>query len=319
MLWPIGSCRREADGAARWLARRLPITGRPPFCMPERGLHPLQRESFSGVGVATPFDLALVVACTPLKEEYVSCVSVETAEELGALKRVGRLVAKTLRALRKEVRPGVMTAELDERAAEIFQQHGATSAPRSIYDFPGTICISVNEEVVHGVPGPRRLRDGDLVKLDVTPELDGFLADAAITVPVGRPTPKSAKLLRAAEACLQQAIAAAVTGAPLRAIGAATETTARQHGATTFRELCGHGIGRRIHEEPSVPNVDMPGLRRPLNHGLVLAIEPMITMGSPGLVTRPDGWTIATADGSIAAHVEHTVVVCKDRPLVLTA
>jgi methionyl aminopeptidase len=246
-------------------------------------------------------------------------MSVETAEELAALKRVGSLVAHTLRTLRKQVRPGITTAELDNHAAEIFARNGATSGPRSTYDFPGTICISVNEEVVHGVPGPRCLEYGDLVKLDVTPELDGYLADAAISVPVGKPTPNVTALLRAANACLRHAVAAAVTGAPLRGIGAATECTARRHGATPFAELRGHGIGRRIHEEPTVPNVDVPRLGQPLTDGLVLAIEPMVTMGRPELTMRSDGWTIATADGSTAAHVEHTVVVYENRPLVLTA
>jgi methionyl aminopeptidase len=246
-------------------------------------------------------------------------VSIETAEELAGLKRVGALVAHTLRTLRRQVRPGVTTQELDDRAAEIFDRHGATSAPMTTYDFPGAICISVNDEIVHGVPGHRRLREGDLVKLDVTPELDGFLADAAISVPVGRPAPGVPQLLRAADDCLRRAIAAAVAGAPLRNIGATTERTATRHGASVFAELCGHGIGRRIHEDPSVPNIDVPALGQELNAGLVLAIEPMLTMGRPRLVTRPDGWTIATADGSIAAHVEHTVVVQKHRALVLTA
>lgn len=246
-------------------------------------------------------------------------MSVETAEELAGLKRVGALVAHTLRTLRSHVAPGVSTQDLDARAAEIFEKHGATSAPMTTYDFPGTICISVNEEVVHGVPGPRRLRDGDLVKLDVTPELDGFLADAAVTVPVGRLRPGVTPLLRAADDCLKRAIAAAVAGAPLRSIGATTQRTAQRHGATVFPELRGHGIGRHIHEEPSVPNVDVPALRQELNAGLVLAIEPMLTMGRPRLVTCPDGWTIATADRSMAAHVEHTVVVYKNHPLVLTA
>lgn len=246
-------------------------------------------------------------------------MSIETPEELAGLKRVGTLVAHTLRTLRGHVRPGVTTAELDAVAAGVFAREGATSAPMTTYDFPGTICISVNEEVVHGVPGDRALADGDLVKLDVTPELGGFLADAAISVPVGEPDAHTTALLRAADACLERAIAAAVAGAPLRAIGAATERTARRHGASVFAELHGHGIGRRIHEEPSVPNVDVPHLRSRLNRGLVLAIEPMMTLGRPHLVTRADGWTIATADGSKAAHVEHTVVVEDGRPLVLTA
>jgi methionyl aminopeptidase len=238
-------------------------------------------------------------------------MSIETPEELAALKRAGALVGLTLRTLRGHVRAGVTTRELDERAQEIFERHGAISAPRETYGFPGAICISVNEEVVHGVPGERRLRDGDLVKLDVTPELDGFVADAAISVPVGPATPAVRRLLRAADDCLRRAVAAAVTGAPLRDIGAATEHTAREHGATVFPELHGHGTGRHIHEEPDVPNVDVPSLAQRLHGGLVLAIEPMLTLGGSELELRPDG--------SIAAHVEHTVVVDDRRPLVVTA
>jgi methionyl aminopeptidase len=246
-------------------------------------------------------------------------MSVETPEELAALRRVGAVVAETLRSLRTQVRAGITTAELDRHAAEIFARYGATSAPQTTYGFPGTICISLNEEIVHGVPGPRQLAEGDLVKLDVTPELDGYVADAAISVSVGKPTADALRLMRAARACLRQAIGAATTGSRLRAIGAAVETTAHRHGASAFAELRGHGVGRHIHEEPSVPNVDVPHLTARLGRGLVLAIEPMITMGSPRLVTRPDGWTIATADGSLAAHLEHTVVVSHPRPLVVTA
>ncbi len=235
------------------------------------------------------------------------------------MRRVGALVARTLRELRGAVRPGITTGELDEQAARIFASEGARSGPQLTYDFPGAICISVNEEVVHGIPGARKLREGDLVTLDVTPELDGFLADAAITVPVGRPRPEGRRLLRAADRCLQAAMRAAGAGAPLRAIGRATEAAARASGATVFPELQGHGIGRRLHEPPSVPNVDVPRLRRPLNDGLVLAIEPMLTFGRPALVHSGDGWTISTADGSLSAHVEHTVVIREARPLVLTA
>jgi len=246
-------------------------------------------------------------------------MSIDTPEELAGMRRVGAVVAETLAEVRRAVAPGVTTAELDAVAARVFARRGARSGPQLTYGFPGTICVSVNEEVVHGVPGGRRLRDGDLVKIDVTPELDGFLADAAISAPVGRPGPAVRRLLRAADACLAHALRAAVTGAPLRRIGAATERTARRAGATVFAELCGHGIGRALHEPPTVPNVDVRGLRQPLNRGLVLAIEPMLTLGGPELVELDDGWTIATADGSVAAHVEHTVVVDDARPLVLTA
>jgi methionyl aminopeptidase len=213
----------------------------------------------------------------------------------------------------------VSTGELDAIAAREFAKAGATSGPMDFVGFPATICISVNEEVVHGVPGARRLRDGDLVTLDVTPVLDGFCADAAVTVPVGQPTPAARRLLRAADACLRAAVGAAVVRAPLNAIGAAVERTARRNGVTVYSELTGHGVGRAMHEPPTVPNVAVPRLRRPLDPGLVLAIEPMIGLGGPDLVMRDDGWTIATADGSLSAHVEHTVAVRAGRADVLTA
>lgn len=235
------------------------------------------------------------------------------------MRRVGALVAETLRAMRAQVRPGVTTGALDDVAARLWARRGARSGPQVTYDFPGATCISVNEEVVHGVPGGRVLREGDLVTLDVTPELDGFLADAAITVPVGRVRPEAARLLRAADSCLVAALAAAAQDTPLRRIGAATQRTADDHDVAVYPDLLGHGIGRRLHEPPQVPNVDWPHLRRPLGRGLVLAIEPMVGLGGTVLETRADGWTIATADRSLSAHVEHTVVVDGDRPLVLTA
>jgi methionyl aminopeptidase len=246
-------------------------------------------------------------------------VSIETADELAGMRRVGALVARTLRVLADAVRPGMTTGGLDALAARELARAGAVSAPATLVGFPGTICVSVNEEAVHGVPGSRRLRDGDLVTLDVTPVLDGFCADAAVTVPVGRPTPAARRLLRAADACLREAVGAAVTGAPLSAIGAATERTARLHGGTVYPELHGHGVGRTMWEPPSVPNVFVRRLRRPLHDGLVLAIEPILGLGGAQLVTRDDGWTVATADGSLAAQVEHTVMVAPEAPLVLTA
>jgi methionyl aminopeptidase len=234
------------------------------------------------------------------------------------MRRVGALVAETLRAMRAEVRPGITTAELDGVAARLWARHGARSGPIETYGFPGSTCISVNEEVVHGVPGGRVLREGDLVTLDVTPTLDGFYADAAITVPVGRVGREARALLAAAERCLAAALGAAREGAPLREVGAATGRTAMAQEVTVFAELLGHGIGRRLHERPQVPNVDWPHLREPLERGLVVAIEPMVGLGDEELVTREDGWTIATADGSLSAHFEHTVVIDGVAPMVLT-
>lgn len=246
-------------------------------------------------------------------------MSIETAEELSAMERVGALVASVLAELRAAVAPGVATGTLDELAARAFRREGATSGPADLVGFPGTICISVNEEVVHGVPGGRVLREGDLITLDVTPLLDGFCADAAVTVAVGKPSPQAAALMATADRCLASAVQAARAGDPLRLIGRATERAARAGGATIYTELVGHGVGRTMHEPPNVANVYEPHVRRRMNDGLVLAIEPMIGLGRPELVTLDDGWTMATADGSLSAHVEHTVVVRPGGGKVLTA
>lgn len=235
------------------------------------------------------------------------------------MRRVGALVAHTLKVLAAAVRPGITTGALDDIAAREFARAGATSGPTQLVGFPGCICISVNEQVVHGVPGRRVLREGDLVTLDVTPLLDGFCADAAITVPVGQASPEAAKLLKTASACLRAAVQAAKPGAALNTIGGATEQVARQAGAAVYTELTGHGVGRTMHEEPSVPNVFVPRLRQRLGDGLVLAIEPMIGLGTTELELLDDGWTIVTADGSLSAHVEHTVIVRRGGGEVLTA
>lgn len=244
---------------------------------------------------------------------------VRTPEELEGMRRVGALVATTIERMRDAVAPGVTTGELDLIAARTFHEFGARSGPMETYGFPGSTCISVNEEVVHGIPGGRKLRDGDLVTLDVTPELDGWLADAAVTVPVGSVSDEARRLLDAADACLAAALGAARSGMPLRNVGRTVEETAAALGASPFAELCGHGIGRKLHEDPTVPNVDTPSLRQPLDDGLVIAVEPMLTLGAPQLEERSDGWTIATADGRLSVHVEHTIVVQDGAPIVLTA
>jgi methionyl aminopeptidase len=244
---------------------------------------------------------------------------VRTPEELDGLKRVGALVAETIRRMRDAVAPGVTTAELDLVAARCFHEHGAESGPMETYAFPGSTCISVNDEIVHGIPGGRKLQEGDLVTLDVTPSLNGYFADAAVTVGVGTIGDEAQRLLDVADQCLTAALASAVAGTPLRTIGATVQATAAMHGAAPFVELCGHGIGRQLHEEPDVPNVDVPALAAPLAEGLVVAIEPMLTFGAPELVERDDEWTIATADGALSVHVEHTVVIQDGAPIVLTA
>jgi methionyl aminopeptidase len=208
----------------------------------------------------------------------------------------------------------VTTAELDAAPEQVFRAHGARSGPRLDYDFPGTICISVDAEAVHDIPGPRVLREGELVKLDVTAELDGYYADACVTVPVGSVAPRERRLIGAAEAGLRRGLAAA----PLNAIGSAVEHAVLARGFSVCSELTGHGIGRRIHEPPTVANVFDPAASEPLTPGLVITVEPIIAAGRGDVVAMPDGWTVRTADRSPVAHAEHTIVVTDAKPIVLT-
>jgi methionyl aminopeptidase len=246
-------------------------------------------------------------------------MSIGTPEELEALRAAGRVVADALRAMSREVRPGVSTAELDEIGARVFRNAGARSGPQLDYGFPGVNCISVNDEAVHGIPGPRRLRAGDLVKLDVTAELDGFYADACVSVPAGQGTPETLALVDTARLALAQGLLAARGGAPLNAIGAAVEATVTPRGHSVCAGLMGHGIGRRIHEPPNVPNHYVARLKKPLTEGLVLTIEPIISAGSGATRAGGDGWTVRTSDGAMSAHFEHTVVITGGEPLILTA
>jgi methionyl aminopeptidase len=245
-------------------------------------------------------------------------VSVDTPEELAGLRAAGRVVAQTIRELRKLVRPGITTAELDAEAARIFRSHGARSGPRLDYDFPGAICISVGDEAVHGIPGPRRLREGELVKLDVTAELHGFYADACRTVAVGKAKPSALKLIGAAESGLKRGMAAATAGAVVNDIGVAVQGEVERRGFAVCGALSGHGIGRKIHEEPTVFNVGLPGPSPTLTEGLVITIEPIIAAGD-GEVVEDGEWVVRTTDGSLSAHAEHTLVITDGAPLVLTA
>jgi methionyl aminopeptidase len=246
-------------------------------------------------------------------------MSVDTPEELAALKAAGRVVAQTIRELRKLVRPGVTTAELDAAAARVFAAHGARSGPQLDYNFPGVICISVGDEAVHGIPGPRRLREGELVKLDVTAELDGFYADACRTVPVGsKVKPSALKLIGAAESGLKKGMSVARAGATANDIGVAVQGEVEKRGFSVCDTLTGHGIGRRIHEEPTIFSVGRPGPSPELTEGLVITIEPIIAAGD-GEVVEDGDWVVKTADGSLSAHAENTIVIQDGAPLVLTA
>jgi methionyl aminopeptidase len=246
-------------------------------------------------------------------------MTVRRQQELAGLRRVGRVVRRAIDRMAAALRPGITTAELDAIGAGVLAEFGARSAPQIFYDFPGVATISINDEAVHGIPGARVVRPGDLVKIDVTAELDGYLADACTTVCVPPVSERAEVLMRAARSALEAAIAAAKVGVPINHIGRAVETDVARHGVRILRSLSGHGTGRRIHEEPTVHNFFVPGNKALLREGLVLAIEPILAESTDDVVTGSDGWTISTADGSLSAQFEHTVVVSKRGPILLTA
>ena len=246
-------------------------------------------------------------------------MSIDSPDELEHLRTAGRVVAEALRAMRAHARPGVTTRELDDVAGKVFAHAGARSGPQLDYGFPGVTCISVNDEAVHGIPSKRRLRDSDLLKLDVTAELDGFYADACISVPVGNAIPSVRRLVAASRTALNRGLATARAGIPINHVGRAIETTVTKCGYAVCRDLMGHSIGRRIHEPPDIPSFDAPGYSQPLTSGLVITIEPIIAAGDGTVRASGDGWTITTQDGSYAAHAEHTIVVTDAGPLILTA
>jgi methionyl aminopeptidase len=246
-------------------------------------------------------------------------MSITSETDWRGLKAAGRVVALTLDALARETRPGISTGELDRMAAAVFAEHGARSAPALVYGFPGTVLISVNDEVVHGVPGARRLKRGDVVKLDVTVEKDGYMADAARTVVLDGAVDEALRLRDCAEEAFARAVAVARAGVPARDVGRAIEAVVRRRGFAVIRGLTGHGIGRTIHEPPTVPNHFERRLRDVLAEGMVLTIEPIICAGAGDAVDGGDGWTIRTRDGSLAAHHEHTMVITASTPVLLTA
>lgn len=246
-------------------------------------------------------------------------MSINGPDELEGMRAAGAVVRQILQAMKRSVRPGVSTAELDEIGAGVMREQGARSAPALVYQFPGANCISVNEEAVHGIPGQRQLQGGDLVKLDVTVEKDGFMADAAITVPVGEVTEENRRLAECAERAFTKAMLVARAGFRVSEIGRVVEREVRRSGFAVIRDLSGHGIGRTIHEEPRVPNFPDPRANQILTEGLVITVEPIIAAGSGRTVVAKDGWTVVTADRRPSAHYEHTLVITKGAPMLLTA
>jgi methionyl aminopeptidase len=248
-------------------------------------------------------------------------MSITCAEEFEKLRACGVIVAKGLRAMAAEVRPGITTGELCEIGSRVLAAHGARSSPPMVYGFPGDVCISVNDEVVHGIPGERVIEAGDLVKLDLTAEKDGYHTDSAVSVEVPPAVTggKARALAHCAERAFRQALAVARVGNRTKEVGRAVEREVHRRGFSVVRELGGHGVGRTIHEEPAVPNWSDPEARDILTHGLVVTIEPIIAAGRGEVWLEDDGWTVKTRDGSLSAHYEHTVVITRGEPVLLTA
>jgi methionyl aminopeptidase len=242
----------------------------------------------------------------------------KTPGEVDAMAASGAVLAACLDMLCAAVRPGVTTIELDRLAEEHIRAHGGVPAFKGYRGFPGSICPSVNSEVVHAIPGPYALREGDLVSIDAGVVLDGWVSDSARTVAVGEVADVARRLLEATERALERGIAAALVGHHVGDIGHAVQAEVEGAGFSVVRSLVGHGVGRTMHEEPQVPNFGLPGTGAELVEGIVIAIEPMVNAGDHEVVMGPDGWTISSRDGSLSAHFEHTVAVTAAGPRILT-
>jgi methionyl aminopeptidase len=243
-----------------------------------------------------------------------------SAAEIERMRRANQFVALVLSQLEAAVAPGVTTADLDRLAEKLVRDGGAEPAFKGYRGYPATLCASVNEQVVHGIPSTSRvLKPGDIVSLDIGVKLDGFYGDSAVTVPVGDVPDETHQLLRVTNEALERGIRHVQAGGRLSDIGHAIQGWVESHGFSVVREFVGHGIGERLHEEPQIPNYGSPGRGPKLAEGMVLAIEPMVAMGRPETKVLADGWTAVTRDGSLAAHFEHTVAVTANGPLVLTA
>jgi methionyl aminopeptidase len=245
-------------------------------------------------------------------------VTLKSPEQIATMRRAGAVVAEMLARATAAVRPGVTTGELDRIAAQVLKERGATSSFLGYYGYPATICTSVNDEIVHGIPGRRKLKEGDIIGIDAGAIVEGWHADAAVTVPVGRVSDEALRLIRTTEEALRRGIAAPRAGSRLGDIGAAVQTFAERSGYSVVRNYVGHGIGRAMHEPPQVPNFGSAGVGRPIGTGLCVAIEPMLNAGAKETRLLDDGWTVVTADGSLSAHFEHTVAVTDEGPVVLT-
>ena len=246
-------------------------------------------------------------------------MTVENENDLAGLKKIGRIVALTLREMQTQIKAGMTTAELDNIGGRYLAKHGARSAPFITYGFPGATCISLNNEAAHGIPGERVIRHGDLVNIDVSAELGGYFADASTTVLIPPVEPLKQRLCDCTRRARQRAIASARAGQPLSIIGKNIEATARQCGYQVIRDLPGHGVGRGLHENPTVPGFYIRSAGQRLTEGLVITVEPFFSTGANHVVESGNGWTLETADGSLSAQYEHTIVITRGYPLVMTS
>ncbi len=245
-------------------------------------------------------------------------MTIKSASDFADMRRAGRVVAKIHEALREAAEPGVSLVDLDGIAARILRDGKTTSNFLNYHGFPAHTCLSVNEQIVHGIPGPRRLEEGDLLGIDAGAIYEGWHADAAITIPIGQVTAEAEALITATEKAMRAGIAKSTVGTRLGDVGHAVGAVAEKHGYGIVREYTGHGIGRAMHEEPQVLNYGRPGTGMKLRKGMAICIEPMFNLGGDATRVLEDRWTVVTADGSLSAHFEHTVAITPDGPQVLT-
>jgi methionyl aminopeptidase len=246
-------------------------------------------------------------------------IIVKSAQEIEIMAEAGRLVAETLALMTEMVQPGITTEELDMAAERYIRERGAIPSFKGYHGFPATICASVNEEVVHGIPGLRVLEDGDIISIDMGVVINGYHGDAAITLPVGKVTAEKQRLMKTTRESLYKGIEMARVGGRLSDISHAVQTHAEAQGFGVVRDYVGHGIGQALHEAPQIPNFGPPGRGPRLREGMVLAIEPMVNMGTYEVKTLPDNWTVVTNDGLPSAHFEHTVAITSEGPRILTS
>lgn len=245
-------------------------------------------------------------------------IVLKSERELEYMRDAGKIVAETHREVSKAVAPGVTTGELDRIAENYIRSKGARPSFKGYHGFPASICASVNEEVVHGIPGLRKLKDGDIISIDIGAEINGYHGDAAVTLPVGEIDEEIQRLLTVTEEALYKGISQAVIGNRLSDISHAIQKHVEDNGFSVVRDYVGHGVGRQMHEEPQVPNFGMPGRGPRLRPGMTLAIEPMVNMGTHEVITLSDNWTVITKDKKPSAHFEHSIAITDDGPEILT-